>query len=97
MTVRDLRAAQSRTADPRQLGGAGSHLSLAVSNGRSRTPDRRTGCLAKAYACGDMALRADDADDRKKLRAMATVWLILAQREAPKAAPRLVDASKASG
>ena len=59
------------------------HLSLATSNSRSRTPDRRTGCLAQAYACGDMAMRADNAEDKKALRGMTAVWLILAQREAP--------------
>jgi hypothetical protein len=70
---------------------AGHHLSLAVSHGRPRTPDRRTACLAQAYACRDMALRADDADDKKTLRGMTTVWLILAQREAPAgAAPMLL-------
>jgi hypothetical protein len=62
---------------------AGHHLSLAVSNSRLTTPDRRTACLAQAYACADMALRADNAEDKKALRGMTTVWMILAQRDAP--------------
>jgi hypothetical protein len=70
---------------------AGRHLSLAVSHGRPRTADRRTGYLAQAYACADMALRADDAEDKKALRGMTTVWMILAQRAAStRAAPKLV-------
>jgi hypothetical protein len=59
------------------------HLSLAVSHGRPRTQDRRTACLAQAYACRDMAQRADNAEDKKTLRGMTTVWMILAQRETP--------------
>jgi hypothetical protein len=91
MTIRDLRAAKSRGVNPRHRDAAGHHVSLAASNSRPAAPDRRTGCLAQAYACGDMAMRADNADDRKKLRAMAAVWYVLAQRDAPaRTAPRLV-------
>jgi hypothetical protein len=63
---------------------ARSHLSLAVSNGAPRMPDRRTESLERAYACQDMALRADNTEDRTALRGMATVWMILAQRTSPK-------------
>jgi hypothetical protein len=60
------------------------HLSLTVSNAAPGMPDRRTEALAKAYACQDMALRADNTEDRKALRGMTAVWMILAQRASPK-------------
>ena len=58
------------------------HLSLVVSNDRPKAPDRRTEYLSHAYACHDMALRADDVEDRTALRGMTAIWLILAQRTA---------------
>ena len=42
--------------------------------------DRRAAYLAQAYACQDMALRADDAGDRCALRAMTLIWEALAER-----------------
>jgi hypothetical protein len=42
--------------------------------------DRRAACLAQAYACHDMALAAEDADDKRALHAMTLVWQILARR-----------------
>jgi len=65
------------------MNAARHRLALAVSNDRAKAPDRRTNCLAQAYACADMAARADDAEDKKALRGMTTVWMILAQRDAP--------------
>jgi hypothetical protein len=70
-------------------------LALAVSNRRVKAVDRRTNCLAQAYACADMALRADDAEDKKALGGMTTVWFILAQRDPPARAER-VDGESSS-
>jgi hypothetical protein len=55
-------------------------LPLSVWRLRARRRERRTEYLARAYACGDMALRALDADDAQLLRAMTIVWQILADK-----------------
>ena len=73
------------------MNAARHRLALAVSNDRAKAPDRRTNCLAQAYACADMAAHAADAEDKKALCGMTTVWLMLAQRDAPaRPVPRLV-------
>jgi hypothetical protein len=84
MTRQPIMIAMNSTgagADRRSDRSAGRHLSLAVSNDRKSVADRRTEYLARAYACGDMALRADDAADKTMLHAMALVWRVLARRE----------------
>jgi len=47
---------------------------------RRRVSGRRTEYLGYAYACHDMALSAQDAQDRRTLHAMAILWQALAQR-----------------
>ena len=51
-----------------------------LSFGRRHTTARRTEYLARAYACRDMAVAADDERDRRVLRAMTLLWQALAQR-----------------
>ena len=41
---------------------------------------RRIEYLARAYRCGDMAVRAGDAQDAQFLRAMTIVWQVLADQ-----------------
>ena len=57
-------------------------LSLSVWRDRAKAQGRRTEYLARAYACGDMAVRARDARDAQFLRAMTIVWQVLADKDA---------------
>ena len=52
--------------------------------GKLHSSGCRTEYLARAYACDDMALSAQDAADRCALRAMSVLWQALAQRAAAK-------------
>jgi hypothetical protein len=53
---------------------------LAARSSRRHAAQRRTAYLAHAYACQEMALRADDPADADALRAMTLVWQVLAER-----------------
>ena len=68
---------------------AGQPVSLSDWRERANARERRTEYLARAYACRDMAVRARDAHDAQFLRAMTTVWQILADRcaAAPEVGP----------
>ena len=66
---------------------AGQPVSLSVRRERANARERRTECLARAYACQDMAARARDAHDAQFLRAMTIVWQLLADKSAGTHAP----------
>jgi hypothetical protein len=57
-------------------------LLLSVWRAGRKAQGRRTEYLARAYRCGDMAVRACDAHDAQFLRAMTTVWQVLADKDA---------------
>ncbi|MGB9365031.1 MAG: hypothetical protein WCE79_03355 [Xanthobacteraceae bacterium] len=57
-------------------------LPLSVWSARRKAQGRRTEYLARAYRCRDMAVRARDAHDAQFLRAMTTVWQVLADKDA---------------
>lgn len=56
---------------------SGSVLPLSVWRARARGRGRRTEYIARAYRCGDMAVRAGNAQDAQFLRAMTLVWQVL--------------------
>lgn len=58
-------------------------LSLPVRRERATTQARRIDYLARAYACRDMAVQANDPSDAQFLRAMTIVWQILADKPHP--------------
>jgi hypothetical protein len=47
---------------------------------RAKARGRRTEYLARAYRCGDMAVRAGDGHDAQFLRAMTIVWQVFADQ-----------------
>ncbi len=57
-------------------------LPLSVRRARAKARGRRTEYIARAYRCGDMAVRAGSAHDARFLRAMAIVWQVLADNDA---------------
>jgi hypothetical protein len=57
-------------------------LPLSVWRARAKARGRRTEYMARAYRCGDMAVRASSAHDAQFLRAMTIVWQVLADNDA---------------
>ena len=55
---------------------------IGVWRARAKARERRTEYIARAYRCGDMAVRACDAQDAQFLGAMTLVWQILADKDA---------------